>query len=271
MIKLTKGAILNSNLSHEEQQSIVSKIGQLGDAMMTSTSHGYCPGEDETILKAALRGAENYTAKSRASSAIAFMDVILAANRDYNRVVKGRVTAMRERFGRLTIKQLGAMVDAASANEFKNVWGHNDASKFEILKTLLEIFIPRLKRLDTPENDFLVVCEWARAAQLSNMDQDPVGRIKGVGIATFQPLRMTFGADTVKPDLRVKNVRDREFNLRLSNQDSVLVVQQMARIVKRTPLEIDQIFMKYGSGYYYRAQADAVLVEVAHIVRKLRQ
>jgi hypothetical protein len=44
MIKLTKGAILNGNLSHEEQQSIVSKIGQLGDAKMTSTSHGYCPG-----------------------------------------------------------------------------------------------------------------------------------------------------------------------------------------------------------------------------------
>ncbi|MBB2919327.1 hypothetical protein [Cupriavidus alkaliphilus] len=271
MINLTKRAILDGTLSREEQQSIASMIAQLGDAKMTSTSHGYLLGTDETILEAALRGAANYTTKSQASSAIAIMDVVLAANRDYNRVVKGHVIAMRERFGRLTIKQLGEMVGAATASEFKNVWGHDDARKFEILKALLEIFIPRLKRIDTPENDFLVVSEWARTAQLSNKAQDPVGKIKDIGIATFQHLRMTFGADTIKPDLRVKNVLEQEFDLRLSDRDSVLVVEQMAKIVGRTPLLIDQIFVKYGSGYYYRTQADAVRVAVVHIVRKLKK
>ncbi len=272
MIMLTKRAVLNGELSHLELQSIASKIVQLGDAKMTSTSHGYRAGEDETILAAAIRGTRDYTKKSRASSAIAIMDVVLAANRNYNRAVKEHVDDMHKRYGRLTIKQLRVKVDAAgSASEFKTVWGHNDARKFDVLKALLDTFIPDLGQLDTPENDFDVISKWARTAQLPNKAEDPVGQIKDVGVATFQHLRMTFGVNTVKPDLRVKDVLEREFDLRLSDRDSILAVEQMAKITGSTPLLIDQIFVKYGSGYYNRAGADAVRIAVAQIVHKLKK
>ncbi|WP_175881454.1 hypothetical protein [Burkholderia sp. BCC0044] len=271
MITLTKRAILDGALSHHEQKLIASKIVQLGDAKMTITSHGYRPGKDETILAAATRGAKGYTKKSRNSPAIAMMDVILAANRDYNKAVKPYVDDMRQRYGRLTIKQLEGMVAAAaSASEFKAVWGHNDARKFEILKALLKTFTPRLGQLDNPDNDFKVISAWAKTAHLSTKATDPVGRIKDIGIATFQHLRMTFGADTIKPDLRVKHVLEREFYLNLSDRDAILAVEQMAKIVGHTPLLIDQIFVKYGSGYYYRTDSDAVRKAVTHIVRNLK-
>lgn len=47
---------------------------------------------------------------------------------------------------------------------------------------------------------------WARNADLEEWREDPIGRIKGVGLVTFQYLRMMGGVDTVMPDKIVKRV-----------------------------------------------------------------
>lgn len=47
---------------------------------------------------------------------------------------------------------------------------------------------------------------WAKNAGLDNWEEDPVGRIKGVGINSYQYLRMMGGVDTVMPDKIVKRV-----------------------------------------------------------------
>jgi hypothetical protein len=47
---------------------------------------------------------------------------------------------------------------------------------------------------------------WAKNASLDNWEDDPVGRINGVGINSYQYLRMMGGMDTVMPDKIVKRV-----------------------------------------------------------------
>lgn len=47
---------------------------------------------------------------------------------------------------------------------------------------------------------------WARNAKLESWREDPIGRISGVGLITFQYLRMMGGVDTVMPDKIVKRV-----------------------------------------------------------------
>jgi hypothetical protein len=56
------------------------------------------------------------------------------------------------------------------------------------------------------EDDKLALRTWATNARLENWWEDPVGRIKGVGLVTFQYLRMMCGVDTVMPDKIVKRV-----------------------------------------------------------------
>ncbi|MGQ9781232.1 MAG: hypothetical protein ACUVQ8_03100 [Nitrososphaeria archaeon] len=56
------------------------------------------------------------------------------------------------------------------------------------------------------EDDKLAFRTWARSANLENWKEDPIGRIKGVGLITFQYLRMMGGIDTVMPDKIVKRV-----------------------------------------------------------------
>jgi hypothetical protein len=47
---------------------------------------------------------------------------------------------------------------------------------------------------------------WAKNAELENWSEDPIGRLNGVGIVTYQYLRMMGGIDTVMPDKIVKRV-----------------------------------------------------------------
>jgi hypothetical protein len=55
------------------------------------------------------------------------------------------------------------------------------------------------------DDDKSALRTWARNANLEKW-RDPVGRIKGVGLVTFQYLRMMGGVDTVMPDKIVKRV-----------------------------------------------------------------
>jgi hypothetical protein len=47
---------------------------------------------------------------------------------------------------------------------------------------------------------------WAANARLEGWREDPIGSIKGVGLVTFQYLRMMGGVDTIMPDKIVKRV-----------------------------------------------------------------
>ncbi|MCS7215673.1 MAG: hypothetical protein RMI30_01005 [Thermodesulfovibrio sp.] len=55
------------------------------------------------------------------------------------------------------------------------------------------------------ENDREALKKWAKNSSLLNWREDPLGRIKGVGLITYQYLRMMGGVDTVIPDRIVKN------------------------------------------------------------------
>ena len=75
---------------------------------------------------------------------------------------------------------------------------------------------------------------WAYKSNLQNWRDDPVAKINGVGINTFQYLRMMGGIDTVMPDRIVKRVFTeimKEANLEFPSTDIefILTVEQIAR------------------------------------------
>ena len=73
------------------------------------------------------------------------------------------------------------------------------------------------------------------------MDKDPIGRIKHVGLATVQMIRMTWGIDTVKPDVHVKNALK---ELGLGND--VGVVELLSELTGYKNIELDKIFWWYA-------------------------
>ncbi|MEM2865492.1 MAG: hypothetical protein QXR65_09565 [Candidatus Bathyarchaeia archaeon] len=56
------------------------------------------------------------------------------------------------------------------------------------------------------EDDKTALRSWARNSSLKDWRENPIGAIRGVGLVTFQYLRMMGGIDTVMPDKIVKKV-----------------------------------------------------------------
>ena len=95
------------------------------------------------------------------------------------------------------IKNLKDLAEA-DIGELRKVWRNRRSWKIakEIASYLSKI----------SEDDKTALKTWARNARLENWREDPIGRIKGVGLVTFQYLRMMGGVDTVMPDKIVKRV-----------------------------------------------------------------
>jgi hypothetical protein len=86
----------------------------------------------------------------------------------------------------------------ADLNELRGVWKNK---RSWIIAKDIASYLSTLS-----EDDETALRTWARNADFENWRKDPVGRIKGVGLITFQYLRMMGGVDTVMPDKIVKRV-----------------------------------------------------------------
>lgn len=86
--------------------------------------------------------------------------------------------------------------------------------------------------------------KWARDASLEDWKQDPVGRIRGVGLTTYQYLRMMGGVDTAMPDKIVKRVVGEILNkakvemLTGDNFEFIKTVDRVAEVSGYRPIEI---------------------------------
>jgi hypothetical protein len=121
---------------------------------------------------------------------------------NYFHAVVPRVEQFRQEFiepGRIrTVEEL-VVADAA---ELEKVW--RNKRSWQMAKSVASYLagIKKEKRFD----DRQALIYWAKHASLDNWETDPIGRIKGVGINSFQYLRMMGGIDTVMPDKIVKRV-----------------------------------------------------------------
>jgi hypothetical protein len=86
----------------------------------------------------------------------------------------------------------------ADINELRSVW--KNKRSWVIAKNIAS-YLTTLS-----EDDKVALRTWARNTKLENWREDPIGKIKGVGLITFQYLRMMGGIDTVMPDKIVKRV-----------------------------------------------------------------
>jgi len=234
------------------KEQIVDKVEALRGMPMREGSHGYSDFPHLSIGDAAKLQAEKFqpgTSGANKNAAIVLMSVVLAANRNYEKQVHPHIQCVNKHFSQLTLFQLGDMLKKIGWKEFKDIWGHADEKKHKTLQELVSVFLNNFGPAEM--SDYDRINKWAESAQWQCRKDDPIGKVKNVGIATFQHLRLAFGVVTVKPDVRVMQVLEKEFDAKKINPEkAILAVEGIACITERTVTEIDQIFVKYGSGYY---------------------
>jgi len=121
---------------------------------------------------------------------------------NYFQSVVPRVEQFRQAFivtGRIkTVEDLAA----ADTKELEKIW--KNKRSWHMAK-LVASYLAGIKK-ERGFDDRQAFIYWAKNASLDNWDENPIGKIKGVGINSYQYLRMMGGIDTVMPDKIVKRV-----------------------------------------------------------------
>ncbi len=148
---------------------------------------------------------------------------------NYFQSVVPKVELFRQRYVETgKIRTMEGMVKA-DASELRAMWKNERSWKVarEIASHLASL--KRKYSLD----DRSALISWAQKSPLNGWEQDPVGSISGVGINTYQYLRMMGGVDTVMPDKIVKRVifdilREAKIKLPESDIEFVQLIERLA-------------------------------------------
>jgi hypothetical protein len=89
----------------------------------------------------------------------------------------------------------------------------------------------KIKLKEKLGNDFAALRFWAEKADFENWKKDPIGKIRGIGLITFQYLRMQAGIDTSMPDKVIKRAVERDFNI--GAEDDINFIKRMEDLSKR--------------------------------------
>ena len=142
-------------------------------------------------------------------------------------VVNGKIVSLRDLS---TLKQ----------NRVESIW--RNIRSWKVAKGVARY----LYNLAVAENldDRGALRRWAANSCLENWKEDPVGRVSGVGITTFQYLRMMGGMDTAMPDKIVRRVvkqilEEAQLDMPVQkDMELISTIERMARLAGYRPIEI---------------------------------
>lgn len=222
-------------------------VSELESNELKVSSHLYKRFPGKLIGEASEVFSYEYCKEAQERPGLVLLAVIMAAHRNYTKQVEPQIDRIRK----TTFSSFEDLLQKTKTfDEFAVFCGMKDSEKYSIIAELQNV-INTMKLNSNINNDFEVMQKWAVNTSYVNFKKDIIGRIRGIGIATFQHLRMNFGANTVKPDQRVKEVLNKEFQYYTDNDiDYISAVEYIAKTVGKSSLYIDQVFVNYGSGYY---------------------
>ncbi len=117
---------------------------------------------------------------------------------NYFQVVIPKVKAFKREF--VDSKKISSLRDLEKINFEAAISFWKNKRSWQILKEIAQ-YLPTLAL-----NDRAALRIWAKNSSLQGWKKDPIGKIKGIGLVTYQYLRMMGGVDTVMPDKIVKRV-----------------------------------------------------------------
>jgi len=140
-------------------------------------------------------------------------------------------------FERRYISKIKNLSDLSRSNteDFLTIW--KNKRSWNVAKEVAH----HLSTVD--DNDITALTKWARECDISSWKNDPIGKINGVGINTFQYLRMMGGADTVMPDKVVKRVFNdiggkAGINFPKDDIEFIMKIEEVAKKTGYKPIEL---------------------------------
>ena len=171
------------------------------------------------------------------------VDAVLSMNRRYDSFAKPRVEIIRKTSIK-TLKQLLQAIKNKGIAGFGAIWHYNHPERVEILKSLTNKFMQIQKELQI-DNELEAMKVWAKKSTINDYLSF---NVKGIGFVTYQYLRFMCGADTAIPTVHLKRAVKDGTDGKLSDGETVKVVEETAKKLKIKARQLDYSLWKYYSG-----------------------
>ncbi len=116
------------------------------------------------------------------------------------------------------------------------LWGNNHWTRIALLRRFIQYFDSQ--GINTQDK----LREWAMRA---DFERDFKGKVHGAGYAIFKWLVMRQGVDTIKPDVWIHRFIEEAIGYRLSNEDAVKVLEDVAKEIGIKASELDLAIWLY--------------------------
>lgn len=148
------------------------------------------------------------------NAALICIDAVLSINRKYYKFVVPRISYFQENYAEIdNLEKLLVLLEKEKILGFNKCWNYNHIQRAEILYNLTRKMITIAnEHKDLKELDALKL--WARTT--SPIDYQTFN-VEGIGLATFQYIRMMLGAKTIKPDVHIKRIITNVLNKKISD------------------------------------------------------
>ena len=151
---------------------------------------------------------------------------------NYFKTVVPKVEKFRQEFvnrGKITTLRDLAAADANN-EELERIW--KNKRSWQVVKSIASYLAKLESEKKLSEREAFI--QWAMHSKLEEWEKDPVGKMNGVGMNTFQYLRMMGGINTVMPDKVVKKVMGEilskaSIGMPSNDIDFVRLVERVAR------------------------------------------
>lgn len=186
------------------------------------------------------------------------INTALAIRQKWKETVEPRLRAFRRNYPNVrTIYDLERFADSMSEDDFcEKVFGmkirERPNRRYKILRSMVKSFVQYQEEKEFT-SDYEAMQDWAENCDLSNLEEDIIGRIPNVNIATVQNLRICLGIDTLKPDVHIRNSM-KEIGL----GNDVELAELISELTGYSPRELDQIFWYWDKN---RPQKDEITKE----------
>lgn len=219
----TKVDIIKRKIEEMEKQVVFDKNTTVGDIAKNSIQENWVNNHVEAII-----------------------NTVLAMRQKWKEAGEPRFEKYQEQFKQIdTLAQLDNLIkDKSEADFCKDVLGLNitkgDYWRYNMLCNMVNAFLGYQKEKGF-SSDKEAMMDWARSCNLSKLENDPIGRLSNVGLATVQNLRMCLGIDTIKPDVHIISALK---EIGLGNE--VEICELISELTGRKCRELDQIFWNWG-------------------------
>ena len=172
------------------------------------------------------------------TSVLCCLDAVLSINRPYRRFVTPRLNRFRALCPSLTrLSQLARKLQRIPAQKFGvEILNYNDPARVELLQRVVQRLIKIISRRENATDELDVLKTWAIKA---SVDDYVNFEVRGIGLATYQYLRMLFGADTVKPDVHISKFVSKTLGRRIGERDTIKILEAGALRLGVSVLSLD--------------------------------